>query len=75
MNKLKFYFYSSIICFLIIFFGIGLAASVIELLPKIIKIIIDMLIGIGIYYLCKDIFKILREEYEIECIIKSDKKE
>lgn len=47
---------------LIIFFSLSLAINLIELLNPIIKVIIDMLLGIVTFYICKDITKILTKE-------------
>lgn len=62
MKKIKDLIYIIGINCLIIFFVLTLAVNIIELLNPIVKAILDMLLGIITFYICKDITKILIKE-------------
>ena len=66
MNKLKDILYILMVDSLIIFFALTFAVNVIELLHPIYKAILDMILGIFTFFICKDITKILIKEVK-EC--------
>lgn len=73
MNKLKDILYIVMVNSLIVFFILAIATNVVELLSPIYKAIIDMILGIATFYLCKDITKILIKEVK-ECTTQSERK-
>jgi len=62
MKKIKDLVYIIGVNCLIVFFSLSLAINIVELLNPILKVIIDMLLGIITFYICKDITKILSKE-------------
>lgn len=69
MNRVKDLLYILIVNCLIIFFILSFATNVVEMLNPIYKAIVDMVLGIITFYLCKDITRILMKEVR-ECITK-----
>lgn len=66
MNKIKTILYIIGIDLLIILFGLTFATNFIELLQPIYKALANMILGVIVYFICKDITKILIKEAKEE---------
>jgi hypothetical protein len=66
MNKIKTILYIIGIDLLIILFALTLATNLIELLQPIYKALANMILGMIVYFICKDITKILIKEAKEE---------
>ena len=62
MQKIKDILYILGVNCLIIFFALNIGVNLIELLQPIPKTILDMILGIITYFICKDMTKILIKE-------------
>ena len=73
MNKIKTLLYIIGINLLIILFALTTAVNFIEQLQPILKALLDMILGLITYFICKDITKILIKE-AMECTTQLKKK-
>jgi hypothetical protein len=73
MNKIKDILYIIVVNSLIIFFMLTIATNIVELLNPIYKAMIDMILGVIAYFVCKDITEILIKEVK-ECTTRFEKK-